>query len=130
MSTQNSTPVGPSAPPVGTVPSPVADRAYRRAWWCVALYPLSFVAAFVVGEGLFSWVDDGIGDPAFWQVLVAGTPALLVFVLPGVFAVSQGRKAIAGGQVDGRLPAWIGAGIGLGFVALNVGQYVVALLLD
>lgn len=129
MSTQNSTPLGPGAPPAGPAPGPAADRAYRRAWWCVAAYPLSFVAAFVVGEGLLSWAGDDTGDPAFWQVLVAGTPAVLVFVLPGIFAVREGRKAIGGGQPDGRVPAWVGAGIGLGFVALNVGQYLIGLLL-
>jgi hypothetical protein len=30
----------------------LADLAYRRAWWSLALYPLTFVAAFVVGEAL------------------------------------------------------------------------------
>jgi hypothetical protein len=94
------------------------------------MYPLSFVVAFVIGEGLFAWVADGTGDPAFWQVLVAGTPALLVFVLPGIFAVSQGRKAMAGGQADGKLPAWFGVAIGVGFVVLNLGQYLLGLLVD
>ncbi len=131
MSTQHSAPLGPGPPPVATVPT-AADRAYRRAWWCIALDPVSIVAAFVVGEGLFSWVTDTgeTGDPAFWQVLVAGTPALLVLVLPGIFAVREGRMAMAAGQADGRVPAWVGAGIGIGFVVLNLGQYLLGVLID
>ncbi|MGB5758711.1 MAG: hypothetical protein WBM50_17490, partial [Acidimicrobiales bacterium] len=66
------------------------DVAYRRAWWSLALYPLSFVAAFVVGEGLYSWLG-GEDDAAAWAVVVAGAPALIVFALPGFAAVMLGR---------------------------------------
>ena len=104
-----------------------ADRAYRRAWWSLALYPVSLVAAFVVGEGLLSLLTDDTRDPAFWQVLVAGGPALVVFVIPGILAARQGRVAARLGHPQGRLPARIGSLIGLGFVGLNLASYLVGL---
>jgi len=67
---------------------------------------------------------------AVWEVLVAATPALLVFVIPGVLAVAQGRRAMRLGRHDGRVPAIVGATIAVGFVAQNVVSYVAGLLFD
>ena len=108
-------------------PTP-ADRAYRRAWWSLALYPVSFVAAFVIGEGLASALGGDSGSLAWWEALLAATPAIIVFVLPGVLAVLFGRSAVRLGRADGRNPAIIGAVIGLGFVALNVASGILMLL--
>ena len=105
-----------------------ADAAYRRAWWSLALYPVAFVAAFVIGEGLISLLTDDAANPAFWQVLVAATPALLVFVIPGILSVTQGRKAMRLGRRDGMVPAIIGAIIAIGFVGLNLLSYAVGLV--
>ena len=101
-----------------------ADRAYRRAWWSLALYPVSFIAAFVIGEGLYSALGGGSGHLAWWKPLAAATPAVLVFVLPGVLAVRFGRSAQRQGRPDGRYPAVVGAVIALGFVAMNVASFV------
>lgn len=105
-----------------------ADRAYHRAWWSLALYPVSFVAAFVIGEGLASALETDSGGLVWWKALLAATPAIVVFVLPGVLAVLFGRSAMRQGRADGRNPAIIGAVIGLGFVALNVASGVLMLL--
>lgn len=102
-----------------------ADTAYRHAWWSLALYPVTFVLAFVIGEGLLSLLAEDEAEPAFWEALVSVTPALLVFVLPGVLAVRSGRKAMRLGRQDGQVPAVVGAVIGLGFAALNVLAFVV-----
>ncbi|WP_406832059.1 hypothetical protein ABEG17_04315 [Pedococcus sp. KACC 23699] len=110
-------------------PTP-GDRAYRRAWWSLALYPLSFVASFIVGEGIFSALTSDTEHPSVWQVLTAGVPALLVFVLPGVLAVWQGRRAMRSGRSDGRVPAIVGAAIGGGFVVLNLASYLVGLVVQ
>ena len=40
--------VGPGASPGSPAPSEAAGRAYRRAWWSLALYPVTFAAAFVI----------------------------------------------------------------------------------
>jgi hypothetical protein len=130
MSTRNSAALGSGAPPAGTADhSDSADVAYRRAWWLLALYPVSFVAAFVIGEGILSAITANNSDPAFWQVLVAGTPALIVFVIPGILSVRQGRKAMGLGRQDGRVPAIVGAALAIGFVGLNVASYLVGLVI-
>ena len=105
-----------------------ADRAYRRAWWSLVLYPVSFAAAFAIGEGLYSALTNDQGDAAVWQVLVAGTPALLVLVIPGVLAAIQGRRAMELGRSDGKLPALIGAVIAILFVAPNILSFAAFLL--
>lgn len=105
-----------------------ADRSYRRAWWSLALYPVTFVAAFVIGEGLASALGGDGGSLAWWKALLAALPAMVVFVLPGVLAVLFGRRAVRQGRPDGRSPAIVGAVIGLGFVALNLASGVLMLL--
>ena len=105
-----------------------ADVAYRRAWWSLALYPITFVLAFVIGEGLLSVLAEDVAEPAFWEALAAATPALLVFASPGVLAVVFGRRAMRWGRRDGKVPAVVGAAIGLGFAALNGLAFVVGAL--
>lgn len=112
----------------GKAASSFADRAYRRAWWSLALYPVSIVAAFVIGEGILSALADGSDDRAAWKVLLAAVPALVVMVLPGVAAVHEGRKARRLGRSDGQAPAVVGAAIGIGFIAVNVASYVLVLV--
>jgi len=102
-----------------------ADVAYRRAWWSLLLYPVTMAASLVIGGGLFSLLDDGVGDLAIWAFLVSVTPALLVVVIPGILAVMQGRKAMRLGRPDGRLPAVIGVAIGVAFVALDLLAFIV-----
>lgn len=120
---------GSGASPSGTtVDSDAANGAYRRAWWALALYPLSFVAAFAIGEGILSALTEDTDDPVFWQVLLAGAPALAVLVVPGIVSVSQGRKAMRLGRQDGRVPALVGAVIAFGFVGLNLASYLVGLV--
>jgi hypothetical protein len=105
-----------------------ADIAYRRAWWSLALYPVTLVAAFVIAEGLITLLTDDVGDPAAWQVFIAATPALLIFTIPGILAVSQGRTAMRLGRPDGKAPAIVGAAIAVVFVGQNVLSYVLGLL--
>jgi hypothetical protein len=125
MSIQNAAPPGPQGTSNHRRP---ADTAYRRAWWSLALYPVTFVAAFVIGEGLYSALTHDQGDAAIWQVLVAGTPALLVFVIPGVLAAIQGRKAMRLGRRDGQVPAIVGAVVAILFVGQNLLSFAALLL--
>ena len=130
MSTRHIAPLGSGAPTGwhGAQGDP-ADGAYRRAWWSVALYPVSFVVAFLTGEGILSTLTKDIGDPAFWQVLVAGIPALIVFVIPGILAIRQGRKAMRLGRQGGKIPALVGAAIAAGFIGINAASYLVGVLI-
>jgi hypothetical protein len=96
------------------------DAAMRRAWWSLALFPVAFVAAFVIGEGLFTWLDDGVGDPAIWVIVVSALPALVAFALPGLLTYRLGRSAVRLGRSDGMTPAIIAGGLIAAFVGLNL----------
>lgn len=130
MSTQNMAPRGGGARSGGApVHSDAANRAYRRAWWSLALYPVSFVAAFVIGEGLYAVFARDQGSAAWWEILLAAVPAILVFVIPGILAWTMGRRAVRLGRSDGNGPAAVGAAIAVGFVALNLLSGVLQLIL-
>jgi hypothetical protein len=101
-----------------------ADVACRRAWWSLLLYPVTLVASLMIGGGLFSLLDDRVGDIPVWVYLVAVTPALLVVVIPGVMAVIQGRRAIELGRPDGRVPAVTGTAIGAAFVVIDLLMFI------
>lgn len=116
MPTQNAGPAKVS-PDVERTP---ADVAYRRAWWSLLFYPVTLLASWVIGGGLFWLLDDEVGDIPIWVYLVAVTPALLVVVIPGILAVIRGRKAIELGRPDGRVPAVTGAAIGAAFVIIDL----------
>lgn len=107
-----------------------ADVAYRRAFLSLLLFPVSFAAAFLVGEGLFSLLAADPDDPALWSVLVAGVPAIAVFAIPAGFAWALGQRARRLGRPDGRTPALVGIVIVAAFVGTNLFNFVVGLILD
>lgn len=125
MADRNSRHMDPGAPPAGAaVSGEVTDRAYRRAWWSLALYPLSFGASFGLGEGIITALTNDTVAAEPWQVLAAIIPALVVFAIPGILSVIHGRKAMRLGRKDGKIPAISGAGIAIGFIMLNVASYL------
>lgn len=98
-----------------------AHRLVVRAWVSLVFYPLSFVTAFVVGEGLLSWYGYSDTQPTpFWIAIAAAGPALVVFSVPGILAVRFGRQAVRQGNPDGQTPATVGAVIAIAMVSLNV----------
>lgn len=111
-----------------TVPSSAtrtpADIAYRRSWWSLALYPATFVLAFLIGEGLITLLTGDDRDARLWEVAVAGIPAVAVFFVPGVLAVLLGLRARRLGRRDGAVPAMVGAAIGVAFLGLNLVSFV------
>lgn len=126
------TPVSNSRQPVDDgYPHERTDKAYRRAWLSLALYPVAFVAAFVVGEGLaslYGYEFAGGEDAPWWVIVGAGIPALLVFAIPAVLAVHFGRRAVAGGRETAKVPMYVGIGLAALFVGLNLLSYVVGRL--
>jgi hypothetical protein len=96
------------------------------AWLSLLLYPVSLVAAFLVGEGLatwlFGWPDEN--DPALWEVLVSSVPALAVFALPAVVAWHFGMRAALHGARSGRVAALVAVAVAVMFVIQNVLAYV------
>ena len=94
----------------------------RRAWLSLLGYPLSFLAAFGVGEGLaslFGYPPGQDARPPVWVMLAAVVPALVVFAVPGILAWVFGRRAVAAGDRRGNVPALIGVAIAVGFGLLN-----------
>jgi hypothetical protein len=109
-------------------PSKHADRDLRRAWVAVALLPVALVLAMVVGEGLISALgyQSGSQEPVpVGPVLLAGVPALLILVAPGVAAVHYGRRAHRAGRREAIVPAWIGGVAAVVVVAQNVLAFLV-----
>ncbi|MEZ5193471.1 MAG: hypothetical protein R2734_13885 [Nocardioides sp.] len=82
------------------------DRAYAWAWLSLALYAVSGVAAFVVGEGLATLLDATADDAELWRLAAAAGPALVVFALPvGVTWWLAARPSGSAGPTPGS-PPW------------------------
>ena len=121
MSTQ--TEVRPSVPPE-------AARDRRRAWLSLLLYPVGFVLAFVVGEGLATLLGYEAGEAVAWYVpVLAGVPAVLLFVVPGLLALRYGRRAMRAGDPGGLAPVVVGATVAVAFVGVNLLGFVAQVLL-
>lgn len=100
------TPAG-SAP---AAPSSDARRSLRNAWISVAAIPVAFLVAMVAGQALASLLgyDSGGADPApFGTMLAAGLSAVLIMVIPAVFAIVFGFRARRRGLPGGLIPAVI-----------------------
>lgn len=99
-----------------------ASVATRRAWWSLLGFVPSFVLAFVVGEGIIAALGyDSGGDvqAPWWAVLVAGVPALVVFVVPAVLTVRQALQAMRLGDERAIVPMILALVVAGGFVLLN-----------
>lgn len=94
-----------------TPAAPAGRRSLRAAWISVALIPVAFVAAFVLGEWLYSvqgYETGGDGTAPIEVVLLAGIPAVLIMIAPGVAAGWLGLRARRQGIPGGLIPAVIG----------------------
>jgi len=86
-------------------------RLLRFAWIAIALIPVAFVAAMVIGEGLFALqgFESGTDEfPPLGVTLLAAIPAGLVMIAPAVAAVVFGFAARRHGSAPGIIPAVIG----------------------
>lgn len=109
-------------------PSTPATRDLCRAWVAVALLPVAFVVAMIVGEGLITILgfESGAEDPPpVGPALLAGIPALLILIAPGIAAVFYGRCACRADRRNANVPAWIGGLAVVLVVALNVPAFLV-----
>jgi hypothetical protein len=105
------------------------DRDVRRAWWSLSLFVPSLVAAFITGEGLLAAMGhSGDQSPPAGIALTAGLPAILVFALPTLLVWYFGRQAERHGHPEGRTPVIVAVVIAGGFLAVNLLQLVVGLI--
>lgn len=98
------------------------SRFTHRAWWSLLGFVPSFALAFLIGEGLISALGYPVGgdeQAPWWAALLASAPALIVFVLPAVFAVHFGRRAMKLGDDRGRLPMILAIVVAAAFLLLN-----------
>lgn len=111
---------------IGSTPSapaaPTGAPWVRRAWLSLLLFVVSFVAAFVVGEGLASayGYPSGEEDVPAWVAAAAGLPACAVFAAPTLVTWLLARRAARQGDPSGRVPLLVAVGIALLFLAQNL----------
>ncbi len=105
------TPTGSTSTPVPAAPF-AGRRSLHLAWAFVALVPVAFIAAVVLGDWVFSlqgYDSGGAVQAAPLQVvLLAGIPAVLVMIAPGIAAGWLGFRARRLGIPSGIVPAIIG----------------------
>ncbi|GAA2096762.1 hypothetical protein GCM10009841_08620 [Microlunatus panaciterrae] len=121
------TQTGPVKIPVKVGPSR-ARRDLIIAWVSVALIPVAFAAAMLVGDGLLTLQGYESGSeqtPPLLPVLLAAVPAMLVLLTPTVTAVWFGLRARREGRQVGLVPALIGMVAGAGAILLNLAAYLV-----
>ena len=100
-----------------------AKQHLRRAWWSLALFPVSFVAASLLGGVLLAAMGhdpDIETSPPWGPTLAAGVPAIVVLILPGLAAAWFGRRAKELGEPSGRTAAVTGLALAAALVLLNI----------
>lgn len=107
--------------PVGANSDHGRSTNLTRAWIAVALIPVAFILAFVIGEGLYALLgyQPEDGTEPLWVALVAGVPAIAVFLVPCVAAVIYGNRGRLEGYRAALVPLVIGAALGLWMVVIN-----------
>ena len=95
------------------------------------LFPVSFVAAMVIGEAIPAWFgysQPSLDSTPWWVIALAFGTALLVFASPFLVTVHLSNKAVALGEQGGRMPLVV-AGVVVGaFVLLNLMSGIAQLL--
>jgi hypothetical protein len=98
-----------------------ASDVLRLAWVSVALIPVAFVAAMLLGESLLMLQGDESSQPdiPLGVVLRAGVPAVLLLIAPTAAAIWFGLRARRLGLAAGLTPASIGAVVAVTSILLN-----------
>lgn len=113
-------------------PAP-SHRSLHLAWWSLLLFPVSFVGAFVLGEGIPAWLgyeNPSLDTTPWWVVALALVSALAVFAAPFLVTAHFSRRAAAEGEPSGRLPLVVAAVTVGAFLALNLLSGLAQLVLD
>lgn len=108
------------------------SREVRRAWCSLALVPIAFVAAFVVGEGIPAWLghDAAIARPPFGVIALAFFAALAVLALPLLVTGLFSRRAAAANSPGSWMPLVVSASIVGGFALINMVSGLLMLIFE
>ena len=114
------------------VPTPDGrdDRDVRLAWACLLSAPVVFVLSFVLGYGLATLlgIEDGETASPGAGILVLLVMAAL-FAIPTLLAWRFANRARARGDDRGRVPALVLTVVAAVFVAVNLIQRGMVLVL-
>jgi hypothetical protein len=108
-----------------------AKRQLPRAWWSLALFPVSFALAFVVGEGvpvLLTGTDASVTTPPWWVIAIALVSAAAIFASPLLLTLHYSNKAAAQHEPNARIPLILGAVLAGGFILSNLAGGLLVLL--
>lgn len=98
-----------------------AGSPLARAWIAVALIPVFFVLAMVVGQVLYSMMGYlPERTVPLWVDLVASAGALVVVLIPCAAAVLLGRRTRSAGDRRGLGPLAVGSIAAIGVVVLTL----------
>jgi len=99
-----------------------SGRGTRRTWIAAAFIPVGFVASMVVGEGLFALqgYDSADEDAPAGAIALAGGAGTLVFLIPCLVVWLSGRRAIAAGEPQAKVPVILAAALAITFLLLNL----------
>jgi hypothetical protein len=108
-------------PPLGADGSGGRSPNLTRSWIAVALIPVGFVPAFVVGEGLYALLghQPEVAPEPLSVAPVAAVPAIGLFLIPRASAVWYGNKAPVEGYRAALLPMVVGVVLGLWMLVMN-----------
>jgi hypothetical protein len=120
---------------MSVMPQPAARGLVRRhtrhAWWSLLLFPISFAAAMVVGEGtaaLLGYSDPSLASTPWWVIMTSAGLALVAFASPIAATARLSQRAVDAGEPGGRVPLFVAATAVGGFVVLNLVSGLVQLV--
>jgi hypothetical protein len=113
-----------------TVEAP-AGRYVRRAWWSLLLFPVSFAAAMLVGEGAtaaLGYSEPSLDSTPAWVIASAVGAAFVAFAAPLLVTARLSSKVAAAGEPGGRTPTLVAAMVVGAFVLANLASGLLQLL--
>lgn len=116
-----------------SAPNSLHPNNTRRAWISLACTVLTLPAGMVAASLVIDWLGydpNNLESLPASAALLAGSVSLVIILVAPLMAFLFGRRAVRAGDQRGQLPMLLG-GIGsAAFLALNVFQFVVGLLVD
>ena len=101
-------------------------RDLRNAWIAVALIPVAFIAAVVLGEVVIGALGYPAGEktPPPGLGAAVGIPATLLLIAPAVIAGIYGLRARRAGEPRGSVPGVIGIAVAAIFLLQSIPGFI------